>query len=155
MLQVMQLTKSRKHLNFSRNLFWLQGRICTDYNGIWMCVCVFAYRIDLSNNLKLFRHDIIKWGRQWACQVDGRKRRKTFSVLKWMRKSVTINTLNRSAVCAVAGSARSRQKGGSERGDHRGEVEGDCECETRAKSSRLVRACILNMLLQLTPVCLK
>lgn len=75
-----------------------------------------------------------------------------------MRKSVTINTLNRSAVCAVAGSARSRQKGGSERGergDHRGEVEGDCECETRAKSSRLVRACILNMLLQLTPVCVK
>lgn len=58
-----------------------------------------------------------------------------------MRKSVTINTLNRSAVCAVAGSARSRQKGGSERGDHRGEVEGECECETRAKSSRLVRAC--------------
>lgn len=27
-----------------------------------MCVCVFAYRIDLSNNLKLFRHNIIKRG---------------------------------------------------------------------------------------------
>lgn len=64
-----------------------------------------------------------------------------------MRKAFTINTLNRSAVCAVAGSARSRQKGGREGregregGARRGEVKGECECETRAKSSRLVRAC--------------